>query len=80
MMNGYNMGTGSWILMVLVWMALLAIIVWAVMRIVPGRAATGGGSPERPLEILDRRLAHGEIDANTYDQLRAKLTTDVGKE
>lgn len=75
MMNDYNMGTGSWVLMVLVWMALLAIIVWAVMRVFPGRASSGGGGVERPLEILDRRLANGEIDADTYDQLRAKLTT-----
>ena len=29
--------------------------------------------PERPEEILDRRLARGEIDQATYEQLRATL-------
>jgi uncharacterized membrane protein len=28
---------------------------------------------ERPEEILKRRLASGEIDAETYDQLRSRL-------
>ncbi|MEK6276247.1 MAG: SHOCT domain-containing protein [Actinomycetota bacterium] len=32
-------------------------------------------APERPEEILDRRLARGEIDPAAYDELRAKLRT-----
>jgi len=31
--------------------------------------------PERPEEILERRLAQGEIDPAAYDNLRAKLRT-----
>ena len=31
------------------------------------------GLAERPDEILDRRLATGEIDVDTYDALRGKL-------
>ena len=38
------------------------------------RALAGSvGAGERPGEILDRRLASGEIDAETYDALRDKL-------
>jgi putative membrane protein len=75
MMNGYNNMDGSgWIVMVAIWATLLGVIVWAVLRIVP---ALGGGTRhdtgERPAEILDRRLARGEIDTDTYDRLRAKL-------
>ena len=33
------------------------------------------GEPEEPLEILDRRLASGEIDVETYEQLRSKLSS-----
>ncbi len=79
MMDGYGMSGGGWILMILAWAALLGVIVWAVVRIFPGRAATIGASSELPLEILDRRLARGEIDPDTYDQLRAKLAGDGGR-
>lgn len=79
MMDGYGMGGGGWILMILAWAALLGVIVWAVVRIFPGRTATTGASGEQPLETLDRRLAHGEIDLDTYDQLRAKLTGAGGR-
>ena len=78
MMDGYGMGGGGWILMILAWAALLGLIGWAVVRIFPGRMPTTGVSGEQPLETLDRRLAHGEIDTDTYDQLRAKLTGDRG--
>jgi putative membrane protein len=74
MMNGWyhDMGAGDWILMSVFWIALLVAVVWALTSVLPGR-----GQPteprERPEEILDRRLATGEIDAETYDKLRAKL-------
>jgi putative membrane protein len=75
MMNGYNnMDGGGWIMMIALWAALLGVIVWAVLRIVPALGGgTRGDAAERPREILDRRLARGEIDADTYDHLRAKL-------
>jgi putative membrane protein len=68
MMDGFDMSSGGWITMVLVWMVLVLIVIWAVRLL---RPVPGG---EQPLEVLDRRLARGEIDAATYDQLRAKLT------
>ena len=73
MMDGYDMG-GGWVLMVVAWAALLAVIVWAVVRIAPGTGATPAPPREQPLEILHRRLASGEIDADTYEHLRDKLT------
>jgi putative membrane protein len=55
------------------WVALIAVIVWAVMSVVPRGERGENGLAERPDEILDRRLATGEIDVDTYDALRGKL-------
>ncbi|HUH15465.1 MAG TPA: SHOCT domain-containing protein [Gaiellaceae bacterium] len=59
--------------MTLFWVVLIAVIVWAVARIFPARRDGVEAAAERPEEILDRRLASGEIDAAEYDDLRAKL-------
>jgi putative membrane protein len=81
MMDGYGMGTAGWIMMFIFWAVLLGLIFWAVVRIFPERGQASPPSPntrdERPLEILDRRLAQGEIDPATYDELRARLTGDA---
>jgi putative membrane protein len=67
-----HMGAGGWLLMTLLWFALLGTVVWAITRIVPTRGG-GADGPESPAEILDRRLARGEIGLDEYDALRAKL-------
>jgi len=77
MMDGWDgMGVAGWFLMTVFWVALIAAIVWAVANLFPGRGAsepTSAERSERPEEILDRRLARGEIDSPTYDELRSKL-------
>lgn len=73
---GGDMGVGGWLLMTLVWVALLGVIAWAAASLFPGRSGRADATPpERPEQILDARLARGEIDAQTYDALRAKLRT-----
>lgn len=37
------------------------------------------GSRETPHEVLQRRLANGEIDAQEYEQRKALLDRDAGK-
>jgi putative membrane protein len=73
MMNSWNtMNAGGWVLMSLLWLAFLALIVWAAVRLFP----TGDKSQrdaEAPKDILDRRLARGEIDVETYERLRATV-------
>ena len=62
--------------MALFWIALIALVVFAVVRLFPGRSATAPEPPERreePREILKRRLASGEIDVETFEQLSSKL-------
>ena len=68
-----GMSGGTWVLMTFFWVVLIAAVVWAVASLFPGRPTSREDVPERPEEILDRRLVRGEIDATTYDELRAKL-------
>ena len=77
MMDGWydGMDGGWWILMIVFWVGLIAAIVWAGAQLFarPGQVDPSSGAGERPGEILERRLASGEIDAETYDALREKL-------
>jgi len=83
---GGGMGGGAWILIGLFWIALIALIIWLVVRLLPssgqGRAQTptafGPSTSESPLEILDRRFAQGEIDPETYQAHRAALIAARG--
>ena len=64
----------GWVMMALLWVGLVALIVWALTNLFPRRAGDGAShDAERPEEILDRRLARGEVDLTTYEELRAKL-------
>ncbi len=88
-MNGWNggMGWAGWMFMSFFWVLLLVVIVWAAAQLFPGRrqpADTAPSAPsppppgERPEQILDRRLASGEIDVQTYEELRRTLAKPVG--
>jgi putative membrane protein len=74
----WGMGGFGWLLMVLFWVVLIVAIVWALRELRP-RSGTGQSSEapapasDDPFAILDRRLARGEIDPETYDELRDKL-------
>ena len=78
MMGGYGNGMGSigWIGMGVFWLVLLGLIVWLVMRLLPGSSGSGGttrSTGESTLEILDRRMASGEIDTKAWQTQRAAL-------
>ncbi|GAA2758624.1 hypothetical protein GCM10009872_39840 [Actinopolymorpha rutila] len=72
-----GMGGSGWLVMSLFWLVLIVVIVWAVTRLVHPAGGRGEVGPARreesPQEILDRRLASGEIDTATYDELKARL-------
>lgn len=78
-MNGF-----AWMGMGLFWLALLGLIVWLVIRLLPAKSrepgavgtagdppAASGASPA--LAILDERLASGEVDMEMYRTIRATL-------
>jgi putative membrane protein len=77
MFNGFHsMGAGGWVLMAVFWVALVALVVWVIARVLPSRAEDRPGKDETsdtPREVLDRRLAGGEIDVQTYEELRETL-------
>ena len=80
------MGGGAWVLMGLFWVVLIAAIIWLVVRLLPSSShsdAPAGSAHQMPrqessLEILDRRLAQGEIDLETYQGHRAALLAARG--
>ena len=81
---GNDMGGGGWILIGLFWVAMIASIIWLVLRLLPSKAHTGLSErsdpqvpgavmQESPVDILDRRLAQREIDPQTHQAHRAAL-------
>ena len=72
-MYGHGPGWPWMLLMMLLWIALIAVIIWAVIRLVQRSGEHGRQGRETPQEILDRRFALGEIDADEYRQARAHL-------
>lgn len=74
---GDSMGWFGWVMMtslVLIGVALLVVLVWAVLRGTtanPGPGVTGGAQV-RPRSaarlVLDERFARGEIDQSEYEQ------------
>lgn len=78
MMWGTGFGWG-WFMMGfggILWIAILVILVWALMRWVGRRTPTSGPSASlspSALEILRQRYARGEIDATTFEQMRERL-------
>jgi putative membrane protein len=81
MMWWYGYGWGPMLLMLLsmlFWVAVIALVVWALIRWAGPRAPGGGTSPSGPagpsaMEILRQRYARGEIDTATFDHMRERL-------
>lgn len=76
--GGFGMGFG-----ILIWIAVIALVVWALVRIFPNVQQQGGPggitSGETPEEILRRRVARGEIDAGEYERALEVLTNGKTK-
>jgi putative membrane protein len=73
--GGYcgGMGVAGWLVMIAFWGGFIALVLWAVTRLFP--TSDRGGEA---VELLDRRLATGQIDAETYRQVRDELA-DAGR-
>jgi putative membrane protein len=76
--GGYSLG---WLFMIVLWVVLIGVIVWLVVKLLPGSGRRGGGlgSPqpdrsESPEEMLDRMFVTGEIDEATYRARRTALS------
>lgn len=67
-------GGTAWLgmaLMMLAWAAVIGVAVWGIVR--STAAARPGDRQPTAREVLDRRLAAGEIDAEEYAQARHLL-------
>jgi len=63
----------------LVWLGLLAVGIWLLIRWIAHTAATRPRPPaDQPsaMEILRQRYARGEIDTTTFEQMRERLEAD----
>ena len=74
MMSGYGMMGGfGWLgmlTMLLFWIGLIALAIWAVSNLFPARQATFEPDAQ---EILKRRFARGEISRDEFVQARDTL-------
>lgn len=84
MMGWYGGGMGGsgafmWVVMGVFWIALIAVIVLLVVKLLPGTRGSAGTATvprptnESPEQALDRMFALGEIDEETYRARRAAL-------
>ncbi|MEV8311751.1 SHOCT domain-containing protein [Streptomyces flavidovirens] len=77
----WNGGGWAWMMALapVLWIVLIGLVVWAVVRLTQHSAGRHDGTEpwktprETPEEILDRRFASGEIDADTYSEARKRL-------
>jgi len=89
MMWGYGFGWG-WLMMsfgMVLWIALLVVLVWAVIRWLERKTTTpilpSTGTPlvgPSALEILQQRYVRGEIDTATFEQMRERLEASTVRE
>jgi len=76
MMGSYGNGWGSlgWLGMGVFWLLLLGLIVWLATRLLPSSSGlTSRPTGDSAAEILDRRMARGEIDVSEWQTQRAAL-------
>lgn len=70
-------GAGWMVVMMLGWVALLAFGIWAVVALTRGQShPPAAPRSETPREILDRRLAAGEITSDEYLEAHQLLQTN----
>ncbi len=78
MMWGYGWGWPGFLMMGfggLLWLALLGLGIWALVRLLSNRSPAGSPPVSGPsaMEILRQRYARGEIDDEEYERRRRML-------
>jgi uncharacterized membrane protein len=77
---GSHMSTWGWILSIFGMLIILALIAGTLAWLLSELRGGGSPAPEAAArEILDRRLASGDIASDEYDQLREKLAARAAR-
>ncbi len=64
---------GGW--MIIVWVVIIALVVWGVIALVKRGTSTSDTSHKRdPLEIAGERYAKGEISKEEYEEIKQNLS------
>jgi putative membrane protein len=72
--NGWGWGMGLVMLFgFLFWAAIIALVVWVVVRLTRRGVSTGGGG-QTALDIARERYARGEITREQFEQIKKDLT------
>ena len=67
------MFSGGW--MIIVWVVVIALIVWGITVLVKHSSSTTNTSQKRdPLEIARERYARGEIKKEEYEEIKKTLS------
>ena len=69
---GFRLMSFAWIPMI-VWLVLLGVAVFVVIRVTDRHGRHTNSQESGAQRILDERYARGEIDAETYRQMKATL-------
>jgi putative membrane protein len=69
----------------LIWLVLLGLLIWGVVRWLHGQTFRSvghdhGSPPRSALDILQERYARGEIDEPTFERMREQLMASSVKE
>jgi len=70
---GGEMGPLGWVATGAFWVLVLGLAVWLIARLLPGSATKTTIAANSPMEILDSRLASGDIDLADWQAQRAAL-------
>ena len=74
MFGGFGMGAGGWVLMMVFWVVLVAVIVWAIARVVSSRtddvreARRAADSRARPQSRHRRSSIDGSLAARSMSR------------
>jgi uncharacterized membrane protein len=74
MMYANNMGGGGWVVSIVGTLIIVALLVAAIVWFASSRRSGPQALTGSAREILDRRLASGEISSEHYDELRQTLS------
>jgi putative membrane protein len=71
---GHYMGWGGFGFGWIIWIVIIFVIIWAVIKIAnTSQNRKTDSSGETPLDILKKRYARGEITKEQYEQMKKDL-------